>query len=250
MVQGIKNFKHWFAGFEEQYVIIGGVACELLMSEAELQFRTTKDIDIVLVVEALTSQFAERFWEYVKNAGYRHINKTTGKIQCYRFEKPQKPEYPVMIELFAGKPNILDTGCGMKIPVSIGDDVSSLSAILLDKDYHNLILKGQICVDGIPVLKPEYLIPLKIRAWSDLSEKKRNGGKADSRDIRKHRNDVFRMAALISGKAEVQLTDEIKAEVEFFVKAMEDEIIDTKAIGVRNADKQQCMDYIKKCYGI
>ena len=58
------------------------------------------------------------------------------------------------------------------------------------------------------------------------------------------------MAALISGKAEVQLTDEIKAEVEFFVKAMEDEIIDTKAIGVRNADKQQCMDYIKKCYGI
>lgn len=61
MVQGIKNFKHWFAGFEEQYVIIGGVACELLMSEAELQFRTTKDIDIVLVVEALTSQFAERF---------------------------------------------------------------------------------------------------------------------------------------------------------------------------------------------
>ena len=250
MVQGIKNFKHWFAGFEEQYIVIGGVACELLMSEAELQFRTTKDIDIVLVVEALTSQFAERFWEYVKNAGYRHINKTTGKIQCYRFEKPQKPEYPVMIELFAGKPNILDTGCGMKIPVSIGDDVSSLSAILLDKDYYNLILKGQICVDGIPVLKPEYLIPLKIRAWSDLSEKKRNGGKADSRDIRKHRNDVFRMAALISGKAEVQLTDEIKAEVEFFVKAMEDEIIDTKAIGVRNADKQQCMDYIKKCYGI
>ena len=83
-----------------------------------------------------------------------------------------------------------------------------------------------------------------------MSEKKRNGGKADSRDIRKHRNDVFRMAALISGKAEVQLTDEIKAEVEFFVKAMEDEIIDTKAIGVRNADKQQCMDYIKKCYGI
>ena len=220
------------------------------MSEAELQFRATKDIDIVLVVEALTPQFAERFWEYVRNAGYSHINKTTGRMQCYRFEKPQKPEYPVMIELFAGKPNILDAGCDMKIPVSIGDEVSSLSAILLDKDYYNLILKGQICVDGIPVLKPEYLIPLKIRAWSDLSEKKRNGGKADSRDIRKHRNDVFRMAALISGKAEVQLTDEIKAEVEFFVKAMEDEIIDTKAIGVRNADKQQCMDYIKKCYGI
>ena len=137
MVQGIKNFKHWFAGFEEQYIVIGGVACELLMSEAELQFRTTKDIDVVLVVEALTPQLAERFWEYVRNAGYIHINKNTGRMQCCRFDKPQKPEYPVMIELFAGKPNILDDGCGMKIPVSISDDVSSLSAILLDKDYYN-----------------------------------------------------------------------------------------------------------------
>lgn len=142
------SFKHWFAGFEEQYIVIGGVACELLMSEAELQFRTTKDIDVVLVVEALTPQLAERFWEYVRNAGYIHINKNTGRMQCCRFDKPQKPEYPVMIELFAGKPNILDDGCGMKIPVSISDDVSSLSAILLDKDYYNLILEGQICVDG------------------------------------------------------------------------------------------------------
>ena len=250
MVQGIKNFKHWSAGFEEQYIVIGGVACELLMSEAELQFRATKDIDIVLAVEALTPQFAERFWQYVRNAGYSHINKTTGRMQCCRFEKPQKPEYPVMIELFAGKPNILDAGCGMKVAVAISDDVSSLSAILLDKDYYNLILEGQICVDGIPVLKPEYLIPLKIRAWSDWSERKKNDGKADSRDIRKHRNDVFRMAALISSKAEVQLTDAIKAEIEFFINAMEHEIIDTKAIGVKNADKQQCLSLLKKCYGI
>ena len=147
------------------------------MSEAELQFRTTKDIDVVLVVEALTPQLAERFWEYVRNAGYIHINKNTGRMQCCRFDKPQKPEYPVMIELFAGKPNILDDGCGMKIPVSISDDVSSLSAILLDKDYYNLILEGQICVDGIPVLKPEYLIPLKNRAWSDLSERKKTAVK-------------------------------------------------------------------------
>ena len=63
------------------------------MSEAELQFRTTKDIDVVLVVEALTPQLAERFWEYVRNARYIHINKNTGRMQCCRFDKPQKPEF-------------------------------------------------------------------------------------------------------------------------------------------------------------
>lgn len=49
---------------------------------------------------------------------------------------------------------------------------------------------------------------------------------------------------------EVQLTDAIKAEIEFFINAMENERMDTKAIGVKNADKQQCLSLLKKCYGI
>lgn len=35
-------------GFEDQYVIIGGTACDLIMENEELPFRATKDIDIVL----------------------------------------------------------------------------------------------------------------------------------------------------------------------------------------------------------
>ena len=93
MVQGIKKFKPLSTGFEEQYIVIGCVACELLMSEAELQFRATKDIDIVLAVEALTPQFAERFWQYVRNAGYSHINKTTGRMQCDDRAFCRKAEY-------------------------------------------------------------------------------------------------------------------------------------------------------------
>ena len=48
----------------------------------------------------------------------------------------------------------------------------------------------------------------------------------------------------------MQLTDAIKAEIEFFINAMENERMDTKAIGVKNADKQQCLSLLKKCYGI
>ena len=48
MVTGIESFKEWFKGNEEQYAIIGGTACDILMSEEGLDFRATKDIDLVL----------------------------------------------------------------------------------------------------------------------------------------------------------------------------------------------------------
>lgn len=54
MVNGIAKFKEYFKGFEDQYVIIGGTACDVIMENEELPFRATKDIDIVLIVESIT----------------------------------------------------------------------------------------------------------------------------------------------------------------------------------------------------
>ena len=74
MVSGFTKFKERFQGFENQYVIIGGTACDLIMENEELPFRATKDVDIVLIVESITAEFGRQFWEYVKEAGY--IDKT------------------------------------------------------------------------------------------------------------------------------------------------------------------------------
>ena len=35
MVTGIDSFKEWFKGSEEQYAIIGGTACDILMTEED-----------------------------------------------------------------------------------------------------------------------------------------------------------------------------------------------------------------------
>ena len=51
MVRGIETFREWFRGHEAQYAIIGGTACDLLMAEEGLDFRATKDIDLVLILE-------------------------------------------------------------------------------------------------------------------------------------------------------------------------------------------------------
>jgi hypothetical protein len=47
-------------------------------------------------------------------------------------------------------------------------------------------------------LKPEALIPLKAAAWLDLTRRKTAGEIVDSKDIQKHRRDVFRLFAVLS----------------------------------------------------
>ena len=103
MVTGIESFKEWFKGNESQYAIIGGTACDILMTEEGLDFRATKDIDLVLIIEAVDVAFGRKFWDYVKQAGYEHCNKSSGVPQFYRFSHPTSNRYPAMIELFTRK---------------------------------------------------------------------------------------------------------------------------------------------------
>ena len=56
------------------------------MEEAGLAFRATKDLDIVLHVEALTPAFGEAFWKFVEDGGYEIRQASdTGKPIFYRF---------------------------------------------------------------------------------------------------------------------------------------------------------------------
>ena len=151
MVSGFTKFKERFQGFENQYVIIGGTACDLIMENEELPFRATKDVDIVLIVESITAEFGRQFWEYVKEAGYEHLNKSTGNAQFYRFTSPKSKRisiYDRNIFQKSGFYYIEDDA--VLTPLPIDDEISSLSAILLNEAYYELLKTGQMMVDGIP----------------------------------------------------------------------------------------------------
>ncbi|MBU3586505.1 hypothetical protein ICN11_04320 [Polynucleobacter sp. 78F-HAINBA] len=142
---GLKVFEEVFKGFEDQYVLIGGSATQLAMESAgELFSRTTKDLDIVVIVDALTPEFIEKFWEFVKAGEYEIQQKSDATRQFYRFKKPKTAGHPFMLELFSRKPDFLrerDIGDMRAIPLA--EDVSSLSAILLDDDYYGLIKRDR-----------------------------------------------------------------------------------------------------------
>lgn len=111
MVKGIDKFKEAFAQFADNYVIIGGTACDI-HEEANAQIpRATKDIDIILVVEALSHDYVSKFWDFVKEAAYqeKQVGEKGEKIphQYYRFKNPMNPKYPTQIELFSGALDII-----------------------------------------------------------------------------------------------------------------------------------------------
>ena len=64
MVTGIERWKEYFNDYKDKYVLIGGAACNLLEEELDMNPRATKDLDLVLVVEALTPDFGARLWDF------------------------------------------------------------------------------------------------------------------------------------------------------------------------------------------
>ena len=100
MIRGLHSFREWFQDYESNYIIIGGTACDLLMSSFDMEFRATKDLDLVLILEVLTVEFGRKFWDYILEAGYEHRNKSSGKSQFYRFSKPKNDSYPFFWKIF------------------------------------------------------------------------------------------------------------------------------------------------------
>ena len=239
MVKGFQGFAEWFRGYEDEYAIIGGTVCDLLMSEEGLEFRATKDIDLVLIVEALTPEFGQRFWQYIIQAGYEHKNKSTGVSQFYRFSHPKSGEYPLMIELFTRRTEKIQLPDeAILTPLPLEGDISSLSAILLDDDYYELLRQGRTQVDGVTILDAGYLILFKAKAWLDLSARKAAGESIDSKHLKKHKNDVFRLCALLGPSAKIYISPPIFQDLHIFITAMASENVDEKQLGLIRTKEQ------------
>ena len=241
MVTGFESFKRWFSEYSEQYAIIGGTACDLLMSEEGMDFRATRDIDMVLIVESLTPQFGERFWSYIRDAGYEHRNKSTGD--------PKSRDYPYMIELFSRRADAIAlSDDAVLTPLPLDHEISSLSAILLDDAYYQFLRKGKTIIDGIPILDAMHLIPFKAKAWLDLRQRKEAGAKVDSKNIRKHKNDVIRLSMLLRENDTLDLPQAIRNDMKGFLSAMREEPIDLKALGIRGTSQEEITGRLLTAY--
>ena len=201
-MEGLEKFRDAFADFSDNYVIIGGTACSIAMQETVVRARATHDIDMIVIVENMTDAFANRFWQFVREAGYRPEKRRQEagepvKYELYRFVDGHVG-YPEMIELLSRHPDALGEPKGLVVePLPMDEDVSSLSAIIMDDEFYNFTIEHSRLTDGIRHADPVALIALKAKAYLNLMADKLAGKHVNTKDIKKHRSDVMKNVVIM-----------------------------------------------------
>ena len=196
----------------------------------------------------LTPTSISRASKQLEEMGLLHIKKE-GVPQFYRFSHPITNQYPAMIELFTRKLDAIQLPeDAVLTPLPMDEDISSLSAILLDDDYYEFLKQGKVTVDGVTVLDAAYLIPFKAKAWMDLADRKAAGEHVDSKNIKKHKNDVFRLTELIDPTAKVVAPQGVYADIQEFVQRMKNENVDIKQLGLVGRTKEKILEELKAMY--
>lgn len=220
-VNSNKNFLEAFKDYADRYVIIGGTATSLVLHQNGFNSRSTKDYDLVIIEEKKDQLFYQAFVEFIHAGGYTP-NKMDEKGKLYRF-RTDNPDYPTIIELFCVTPNWFSSTL-RTAPVHFDEDMS-LSALLLDKDYYELLVKGKIIIDGYSVLDSKYLIVFKAKAWLDLTQKRESGiGHVDRRNIRKHLNDIARLVGSLPDLDSVSLNTRVQEDMMKFLEELQTKI--------------------------
>lgn len=254
MVRGLEIFRKHFNEFTDNYVIIGGTACDIIIDNIGLTPRATKDIDIILVIEALSPEFVAHFWEFIKQGNYDVKEKSEEDRKYYRFQKPQVEEFPFQIELFSRIPDLLDLDEGTHLtPIPVDTEISSLSAILMDDDYYNFTIQHSQLDNGIHLANTEALIGLKAKAFLDYKTRKDNGEKIDEKQLRKHKMDIFRLLLLLTPEDNFTIAESIKSDIANFVEVVKDDLPDKqifKEMGAGNVDVKELFGLLIRAFNL
>ncbi len=249
-VCGLDRFSEYMEGLEDCYAVIGGAACDIILSDADLDFRATKDIDVILLVESRLPEAAAAVWRLVRDGGYDCGRRSSEGVCLYRFTNPKAAGFPSMIELFSKAPSFIEEPEGLSVvPLPAGDEVSSLSAILLEDDYYAYMKSGCKTLNGVTVLDEVHLIPFKAKAYLDLSKRRAAGEKVDSSDVKKHKKDVFRLAQLLTSGSSSALNGTIRDDMGEFCNKVLVEGVPLKQMGVP-LTLEEGVEVLRRVYGL
>lgn len=241
LTEKIEHFRQALNGHEDAYILIGGAACSLWYADREPSFRATGDLDIVLIVEALSEEFIETFKTYILQSGYvvrekALLDNKPARVM-YRFSKPSDAKAPPQLELLSKKGDLLRLDQDQKIcPVKMGDIYTGLSCIMMDDVYYQFLLGGNSKEKGIPCALPSTLAVLKIKAVLNLLHQYETrgtlpqGSNESMTNIRKHRNDIFFLLTGLSGEGYISLPDSIASDIREFRTSLPADSLDWQGI--------------------
>ena len=105
-------------------------------------------------------------------------------------------------------------------------------------------------LSDVAILDVPYLIPFKAKAWIDLSEREAKGEQVDSKNIRKHENDIFRLSELLDQNQDPlkNIPETVKNDMSVFFERMAHEDVDLKQLGIRGKTKEFILGQLKRIY--
>lgn len=200
MVKGLETFRKAMQPYKKHFVIIGGTACDIRLTDTIMIPRATDDIDIIVVIDRLTDDFVKAIWQFVKDGDYKPGKRTTKQGQSvyalYRFTlQDNSLNYPKKIEILSRHSDLLGEPSGFHIEPIPDDENHSLSAIIMDDDLYDFTIRQASEEDGLMVANNLALIVLKMNAYLNLLAERAAGRQVNSDDINKHRSDVLKLVA-------------------------------------------------------
>lgn len=217
------------------------------MNDAGINFRATNNIDMIVIVEDLSADFGKAFWNFIKDGRYEFW-KSEETTHFFRFLNPKNSSYPKMIKLFSRKQDwIPDDMVGKYTKIVVNDEISSLSAILLDDEYYRFLKEGAEIVNDLPVLKPIYLIAFKAKAHVDLTRKHSEGQHINERDLKKHKNDILRLVQLLNPNETIKVAESVKIDMQNFFDLIEKENMDMKVLRL-NYSQEEAVKILKHAF--
>lgn len=156
-----------------------------------------------------------------------------------------------MIELFSRKPDLISTVEGMHLTdIPTGEDVSSLSAILLDDDYYNFTLANTTLSEGLHHATEIALICLKAKAFLNNRARKQEGQEVREDEIAKHKRDVLRLAVTLTPDTKVDAPEVIKRDIRQYIAILQEENLDVRQLlkGQGNITLEQVITLLQRAF--
>ena len=174
MVYGLDKFRETFRPFTNNYVIIGGTACDQMLSKTAIEPRATEDIDMIVVVEAINDDYYRLTLEHsVLDDGIRvadfkalvclkakaYLNMVADReAGTHRNTKDIKKHRLDVLKLTAGDPDTRPTVVGDKIAGDIQDFVSRVDVLEMRKALKDSIKVDDAALDAyLDILRNNYL---------------------------------------------------------------------------------------------
>ena len=82
----------------------------------------------------------------------------------------------------------------------------------------------------------------------DLSKRKAKGESIDSKDVKKHKNDIFRLFTVLDRDVPCQLPDSIKQSMEGALMQLSKETVDFKSLRIRSITLKEVLTSLAEFY--